>query len=209
MLRGPSTHPLDTGMQQSDLSRLRSFALVVAFIWALCSPLHAEDTEPLKLPKPIKATSDGVFYPPPARRLGQEGRVLVAFKISSAGRVVDLRVAAAEPQGVFDSTATNYVRGWEFAVPTDWEATGGTHREYTVSFVFRLQPCSGRAPSEKLVPIPADYQPVTVTGSLICPALAAKPLAPPAQHSTQTEADRVYCQYMREQGVSPASCAKP
>jgi TonB family protein len=189
-------------MHQPDLSRLRSFALVAAFIWALCSPLHAEDTEPLKLPKPIKATSDGAFYPSPARRLGQEGRVLVAFKISSAGRVLDVRVTAAEPHGVFDNSVTTYIRSWEFAVPADWEASGGTHHEYTISFVFRLQPCHGTSPREESAPFPADYQPIIITGSTIC-------VAPPAKHTTQAEADRVYCEYMREQGGSPASCAKP
>ena len=163
--------------------------------------LHAADAEPLTPPKPFKAPS-GAFYPDSARRLGQEGRVLAAFKISTAGRVVDLRIAAAEPKGVFNSKVADYMRGLEFAVPADWEATGGAHHEYTISFVFRLSVCPGSTPREEPVQFQADYQPIIFTGSVICPA-------PPAKHTTQTEADRVYCEYMREQGASPASCAKP
>jgi TonB family protein len=189
-------------MQQSPLSRLYSFGFAAAFICVLCFPLYADEAEPLPLPKPIKGAPPDDFYPAPARRLGQEGRVLVAFKISSAGRVVDMRIAAAEPKGVFDNAATTYMRSREFSVPNDWEASGGTHHEYTISFSFRLSPCPGSVPREQPVTFPASYQPITVTGSTLC-------VAPPAKHTTQAEADRVYCEYMREQGVSPASCAKP
>jgi TonB family protein len=161
----------------------------------------ADETAAPKLPTFKSTTPHDEFYPTPARRLGQTGRVLMAFKISSAGRAVDTRVAESEPKGAFESTATKYVQSLQFAVPADWDASGGTHHEYTISFAFRLSAC-GSVPREEPVTFPADYQPITITGSMIC-------LAPPAKHTTQAEADRVYCEYMREQGVSPASCAKP
>jgi TonB family protein len=174
-----------------------------AFVCVLCCPLRAEEAELPTLPKPITVPClNDDFYPSPAMRLGQEGRVLVEFKISSKGRAVDVRIAAAEPQGVFDRSVIGFMRCMEFAVPTDWEASGGTHHEYTISFVFRLRPCPGSVPREEPVTFPADYRPIIVTGSTIC-------VAPPAKHTTQAEADRVYCEYMREQGGSPASCAKP
>jgi TonB family protein len=127
------------------------------------APPHGEEAEPLPLAKHIKGAPVPDYYPAPAKRLSQEGRVLVAFKISSAGRAVDIRIAAAEPQVVFDGTVTALIRGLEFTVPSDWEASGRSHREYTFSFVFRLSPCL--APCEPLAPFPADYMPVTITGS--------------------------------------------
>lgn len=182
----------------------RSFNFAAAFICVLYfSALHAADGQPLKLPEPITRHMVDAFYPSPARRLSQEGRALVAFKVSSTGRAVDIRVSAAEPKGVFDKAAIAFMRAVEFDVPGDWEPSGGAHRELTFALVFRLQPCPGAQPREKLVPFPADYQPVIITGSVICPA------PPPPRHTTRTEADHVYCQYMREQGVKPASCAEP
>jgi TonB family protein len=189
-------------MLQSRLSRLFPLCLAAAFICVVCFPLHAEEAEALKLPKVKDYHGQDSWYPAPAQRLGQQGRVLVEFKISSKGRVVDLRIASAEPQGVFDSTVKKYMRALEFDVPGDWEASGGTNHKFHFGFVFRLQSCPGAVSRVEPVPFPADYRHITVTGSAIC-------LTPRAKHTTQTEADRVYCEYMREQGGSPASCAKP
>jgi protein TonB len=53
-------------------------------------------------------------YPDRALSLGIEGRVLVEFTITRSGAVVDPRVVAAEPTGVFDEAALIAVQKWRY-----------------------------------------------------------------------------------------------
>src|SRR2546430_16267666 len=61
---------------------------------------HAEAAGLLKLPKLKTSEPTADFYPPAARRLGIQGRVLVEFTISPRGRVsYPPTVILAEPEG--------------------------------------------------------------------------------------------------------------
>lgn len=53
-------------------------------------------------------------YPLRARRLGIEGWVKVAFIVTREGRVRDIKVVAAEPKGVFESSVTRSVSQYRF-----------------------------------------------------------------------------------------------
>jgi TonB family protein len=123
--------------------------------------VHAEDADGQKLPELINH-GPGVYYPEPAKRRSAEGRVLIGFKISPAGRVVDQRIVKAEPKRLFEKTSMDELGSWTFAVPKDWN----TQRELTITFIYVLAPCSGTAavPPE---PFPSDYKPLTKTGSRI------------------------------------------
>src|ERR1700752_3441026 len=102
--------------------------LLAALTWAVCSPVHSDDSQERPIPH-IKNFS-GLFYPAVAKRLSQQGRILVEFEISPKGRVVGLTVVSAEPQGIFDPAVTRYVQALQFDVPGDWEASGGAHHKY-------------------------------------------------------------------------------
>jgi protein TonB len=53
-------------------------------------------------------------YPMQARQRGQEGWVVLAFTISTAGTVKDVEVVASEPGTVFDRAAIQAVRKWKY-----------------------------------------------------------------------------------------------
>ncbi|MDW8479236.1 MAG: energy transducer TonB [Xanthomonadales bacterium] len=53
-------------------------------------------------------------YPREAWRRGLEGWVEVALSIGADGRVVDARVVASEPRGVFERAALRAVLQWQF-----------------------------------------------------------------------------------------------
>lgn len=61
----------------------------------------------------------GPSYPPQAKADGIEGRVTVAYGITVDGRVVNARVVAAEPPGVFDAAALAAVRSWRYRAARD------------------------------------------------------------------------------------------
>lgn len=61
----------------------------------------------------------GPSYPPQAKADGIEGRVTVAYGITADGRVVNARVVAAQPPGVFDAAALAAVRSWRYRAARD------------------------------------------------------------------------------------------
>jgi TonB family protein len=157
-------------MLRSRPSHLLSHHLAPILLCALAFSLQAEEPVLPKLPK-IKNPHSvaGLFYPMRAVRLSQQGRVLVEFAISPEGRAVDVTVAAAEPQGVFDDTVTSYIRGLQFDVPTNWEASGAALLKYHISFAFLLRPCRDGVPCDDIPQFPADSS-VTITRPPVAPA---------------------------------------
>ena len=55
-----------------------------------------------------------LVYPDHARAAGVEGVVRVRYDVTAEGRVVNARVDASEPAGVFDDAALALVRSWRF-----------------------------------------------------------------------------------------------
>lgn len=53
-------------------------------------------------------------YPQAALAEGVEGRVLLEGEISREGRILNPRIVAAEPSGVFDAAALSAFRDWEY-----------------------------------------------------------------------------------------------
>lgn len=151
-------------MLQSALSRLLPYGAILSFMLGLSS--QADEVASPKLPQLVRPID--LYYPEPARRLNQQGRVLVEFQISRKGRAVDATIVSAEPQKVFDRVVTEYMRAVEYSVPGDWEASGGSHHKYRISFVFLLRPCREGEPCEEPAGFPADTS-VTVTGSPLAP----------------------------------------
>lgn len=68
--------------------------------------------------RPVPVGSRALSYPEQARALGVEGLVRVRALVDASGVVVEVQVRAAQPTGVFDSTAVSDVRGWRFEPAT-------------------------------------------------------------------------------------------
>jgi TonB family protein len=117
-------------------------ALLVAIV--LIYPMHGVADEPLstaseqqKLP-PIKS-SKGVYYPEAAKRVGLEGKVLIAFDIVADGRVANLAILFSD-ESAFENTAKEYMSGLRFEVPSNWASSASRYQRYHIGFVFCIPP---------------------------------------------------------------------
>jgi TonB family protein len=163
-LAGGSTSPRGIAMPQQRVSRSCACSLAAILGFALCLPSHAEQADSFKLPPHILSLH-GTFYPDSARRLNQQGRVLVEFAISSQGRAIDPSIVTAEPQGIFEQAAQSYVNALAFEVPADWDASGGSRHRFRLSVVFALRPCPEKAPCGEPAQFPADASVKLTAGS--------------------------------------------
>jgi TonB family protein len=89
---------------------------------------------------PLKSSKD-IYYPEPAKRVGLEGKVLVAFDIVTGGRVANVSVLFSDDR-VFENTAKEYVSGLRFDVPGDWAKSQSHYERYHIGFVFCIPPSS-------------------------------------------------------------------
>ena len=76
-------------------------------------------------------------YPYRARQQGIEGHIKLAFTITAAGRVENIRVLEASPRNVFDREARRAASRWRFAPRTENGAP--VSREAVKTLHFRLQ----------------------------------------------------------------------
>jgi len=76
-------------------------------------------------------------YPDRARQRGIEGHIKLAFTITAAGTVENIRVLEAEPRNVFDREARRAAARWRFAPRT--ENGTAVSREAVKTLHFRLQ----------------------------------------------------------------------
>ena len=58
-------------------------------------------------------------YPARALTRGIEGYVVLLFDITAAGAVTNIRVVAADPEGVFDRSAIRALAKWKYKAPTE------------------------------------------------------------------------------------------
>ena len=76
-------------------------------------------------------------YPYRARQRGIEGHIKLAFTITTAGKVENIRVVEASPPNVFDREARRAAARWRFAPRT--ENGAAVAREAVKTLHFRLQ----------------------------------------------------------------------
>ncbi len=76
-------------------------------------------------------------YPYRARQQGIEGHIKLAFTITAAGRVENIRVLEASPRNVFDREARRAASRWRFAPRTENGAP--VSREAVKTLHFRLR----------------------------------------------------------------------
>jgi TonB family protein len=111
-----------------------------------------------KLPHAFQPENDREWFPPKARRMGMEGRVLVAFDITARGRAEHISVIWSESE-IFESSAVNMLESTRFNVPSDWSENGAWKR-WRMGFVYRLSP--GCQSDQFAIPV---AETVTITGS--------------------------------------------
>jgi TonB family protein len=117
-------------------------ALLLAI--ALFYPLRGVADEPLstasepEILPPIKS-SKGVYYPEAAKRVGLEGKVLVAFDIVADGRVANVAILFSD-ESAFENTAREYMSGLRFEVPSNWASSASRYQRYHIGFVFCIPP---------------------------------------------------------------------
>jgi Gram-negative bacterial TonB protein C-terminal len=152
------------------MRRLTPLALIVATLSAcLCAGHQSFAAEGLKLPPQIKGF---LYYPEKAKRLNQQGRVLLEFHISKRGKITDWKIAAEEPQGfVGDKKAfETELHEFLFDLPPGWLDAGGAQQLYQLSVVFLLSPCTDVNRCQAVPQYPV-INTMTLTGS----ALAMSP----------------------------------
>jgi TonB family protein len=136
------THQEGRGVSTVVSSATRLVALLIAI--ALIYPLRGVADEPLstvseqQILPPIKS-SKGFYYPDAAKRVGLEGKVLVAFDIGADGRVANLAMLFSD-ESAFENTAKEYMSGLRFEVPSNWASSAGRYQRYHIGFVFCIPP---------------------------------------------------------------------
>lgn len=73
-------------------------------------------------------------YPPTAKRRNLEGWVKIRFVVDEQGAVGDVKVLAADPEGVFEQSVLRCVSGWRFKPGTVGGAAVRTVVEQTIAF---------------------------------------------------------------------------
>lgn len=103
-------------------------------------PVAASD--PFQLPKlpPMDFSQTWNPYPPRAATAGLEGRVLVAFDITSAGSAQRISILWTE-DALLASSAEQMLSKAHFKVPADWQ-TSGAWRRWRLGFIYCLPPSS-------------------------------------------------------------------
>lgn len=76
-------------------------------------------------------------YPPSARRRNIEGWVQVQFVVNGHGQPEQIRVLAAEPEGIFDKSVINSIGRWRFRPGTINGAAVKVLVEQTIRFQLR------------------------------------------------------------------------
>jgi len=147
---------------------LRVIAATLGLVFVTCALAGAADETPTAaagdVPKQPHAhlTPTEDFYDPKAKRLNAEGRVLVAFDITPAGRAAKVSVLWTENELLVPSVE-HLLADVRYDVPSDWATTGGMRR-WRLGIVFRLMPGS-QVSDEFAIPVLKVY----VTGSRVGP----------------------------------------
>ena len=122
-----------------------------------------------KMPRLKRIHSVEDYYPEVARRYGQQGRVVLEFKINRRGRPVDPVIVETGPTPQFDDSARRLVKSLEYDVPVEWEQSASGDYRYRLSVKYRLfqcapgKPCDGK--DSKPVPDDADVDGTIITSS--------------------------------------------
>ena len=81
------------------------------------------------------------YYPDKAKLIGAEGRALLAFNISRAGRATHISVENSDGSKLLADFAVTILKGDVFDLSETAESAYSPNTRYRISFVFELAPC--------------------------------------------------------------------
>ncbi|MGB9330121.1 MAG: TonB family protein [Steroidobacteraceae bacterium] len=127
------------------------------FLYMLAVRADGEPPPTAEKPPTFKAGS-APFFPAPAKRLGLTGRVGLHFSIDAKGQAQNVVVVDSAGQ-VLDDHARMFISKGHFDVPSDWEASGGPDRHFTLGIIYKL------TNKPDVPPFPDDRTTMVLTGS--------------------------------------------
>src|SRR3954466_6358920 len=122
----------------SDVVHALAAAIVICSAAAIADETPSTPAQLRPVPKSEIINQNESFYPAKAQRLGQEGRVVMAFDIRANGRVTNALVVSSE-EPALDSAALAVLANRKFEVAAG-EASEG--RPYRLGVAFCLRPSS-------------------------------------------------------------------
>lgn len=102
----------------------------------------------LKMPKP-QISKNRDFYPPPAKRRGEEGVVDIEYSIDSKGRVRDIKETSSASR-TLQEAAQVFLTSATFKVKPSWEEDGYQKLRFTTEVQFWLGRCPRNSPAHTL-----------------------------------------------------------
>jgi len=103
------------------------------------------------------------WYGAKAKRLGIEGRVLVAFDVTAKGAAKNISILWSE-NDLLAAQTTRFLSAVRFDVPRDWQTTGALRR-WRLGFVYRLSPSGQPQPSRQSDEFAIPVEIIGITGS--------------------------------------------
>ena len=117
--------PRDPRVRPGERARASLLALVCAGVLALAGcerpPLDWDALEATITPGLRISYRPHPKYPVSALRRQIRGQVLIEASLARSGRVIDPRVVASDPEGLFDRVALKAVRQWRYRPRRDGE----------------------------------------------------------------------------------------
>lgn len=117
---------------------------------------------PGEMPLFLMGSQVGRLYSDRARRLGEQGIVLLEFNIDGGGVAQGVKVKDGANADLAD-TAKSLLKSGGFKVPQGWEQGGGSKQSFTMEFRYELR-CPPDHPLPEVVP---DAQVETICGSTL------------------------------------------
>jgi TonB family protein len=102
----------------------------------------------LKMPPP-QILKNRDWYPPPAKRRGEEGVVDIEYSIDSKGRVRDIKETSSGSRTLQDA-AHAFLTSTTFKVKPSWEGDGNEKLRFTTEVQFWLGRCPRNSPARTL-----------------------------------------------------------
>lgn len=99
-------------------------------------PSEIRDPWQVRTPQPVSRVAPD--YPPAARAIGLEGRVVLQLVVNEAGRVVDAKTQFVS-NPIFEQPALQAVRQWTFTRPIDAQSNQAVSCYMTVVVNFTLK----------------------------------------------------------------------
>jgi hypothetical protein len=119
------------------------FASSVALMSCADAPLEISPTEPIGTTFEAKSLPTerpcpwNDYYPAEAVRLGQTGRVSLAYSVAASGKAQKITLLeGAAP--VLTRTVIAFLEACKYVVPSDWTSSGGPAKRYRLGAIFNL-----------------------------------------------------------------------